>query len=123
MSVSSSNSAPAQAGFSWQRVWKLFDRHRPAVAIVMALVLATSILGVVNPLLIQVVFDDALFPSDGGVDVSLLVVLSVVMIVIAIAGGALGVYQTLVTNLLGQHVLRDLRARVYRHLQVPVLSF
>ena len=32
---------------------------------VVALVLVVSILGIVNPLLIQVVFDDALFPADG----------------------------------------------------------
>ena len=112
-----------ESGFSWRRVWSLFDAHRPTVLLVLGLVLATSILGVINPLLIKIVFDDALFPGDSaGPNVTLLVVLCVVMIVIAVAGGALGVYQTFVTNRLGQSVLRDLRDRVYRHLQSLSLS-
>ncbi len=122
----SATDAPAEPrnGFSWRRVWALFDAHRNKVGLVLGLVLATSILGVANPLLIKVVFDDGLFPTDqSGPDVTLLVVLCAVMIVIAIAGGALGVYQTFVTNGLGQSVLRDLRDRVYRHLQSLSLSF
>ncbi|MGI9659679.1 MAG: ABC transporter ATP-binding protein, partial [Gaiellaceae bacterium] len=123
MEASTATPGP-QTGFSWRRVWALFDAHRRAVWVVLTLVLGTSILGVVNPLLIQVVFDDGLFPADrSGPNVTLLVVLCAVMIVIAIAGGALGVYQTFVTNRLGQSVLRDLRDRVYRHLQSLSLSF
>lgn len=90
----------------------------------LALVLTTSILGVVNPLLIQVVFDEALFPEGSlSPDVDLLLTLSIIMLAVAAVGGALGVWQTVVTNRLGQDVLRDLRNRVYRHLQSLSLSF
>lgn len=105
-------------------MWALFAAHRGWVATLVVVVLAGAILGVVNPLLIKVVFDDALFPSDGGgPDVSLLVTLSLVMLAIAVAGAALGVYQTFLSNGLGQRVLRDLRDRVYRHLHSLSLSF
>jgi ATP-binding cassette subfamily B protein len=112
-----------ESGFSWRRVWALFAAHRRQVAALVGVVLVGAILGVANPLLIKVVFDDALFPSSGSPDVSLLVTLSVIMLLIAIVGAALGVYQTVLSNGLGQRVLRDLRDRVYRHLHSLSLSF
>ncbi|MEL7158563.1 MAG: ABC transporter ATP-binding protein, partial [Actinomycetota bacterium] len=120
MSTTASGSTP---GFSWRRVAGLFAPHRGAVGLLLVLVLATSILGVVNPLLIQVTFDDALFPPGGEPDLRLLVVLSVIMLAVTVLVGGLGVAQTQVGNRLGQRVLRDLRDRVYRHLQDLSLSF
>ncbi len=90
---------------------------------VVALVLVVSILGIANPLLIQVVFDRALFPPDGGVDLDLVVWLSVIMLAITVVGGWLAVVQTVITNQLGQNVLRDLRNRLYAHLQQLSLGF
>ena len=48
-----------------RRVARLFKPYRPQVAIVLVLILVTSGLGVVNPLLTKAVFDQALFPADG----------------------------------------------------------
>ena len=107
----------------WGRVLGLFAPHRGRVLVVVALVLVVSILGIVNPLLIQVVFDDALFPADGGVDLGLVIWLSLVMLAVTVAGGWLGVVQTMLTNRLGQNVLRDLRDRLYSHLQQLSLGF
>ena len=45
------------------------------------------------------------------------------MIVIAIVTGALGVVQTLLSNQVGQRVMHDLRAAVFRHLQRLSLAF
>jgi ATP-binding cassette subfamily B protein len=90
---------------------------------VVVLVLATAVIGVVNPLLIQVTFDEGLFPDSAGPNVDLVVVLCAVMFGITLLGAALGVAQTIVTNRLGQDVLRDLRDRLYRHLQGLSLSF
>ncbi|MEM9036306.1 MAG: ABC transporter ATP-binding protein [Actinomycetota bacterium] len=112
-----------ETGFSWGRVVRLFRPHRGRVLTVVALVFLTSALGIVNPLLIQVVFDDALFPDAGEPDIGLLVALTVVMLVITVVNGGLGVVQTIVTNRLGQDVLRDLRDRLYGHLQQLSLSF
>ena len=89
---------------------------------VVALVLVVSILGIVNPLLIQVVFDRALFPA-GGVDLDMVVWLSVVMLAVTVVGGWLSVVQTVLTNRLGQNVLRDLRNRLYAHLLRLSLGF
>ena len=87
------------------------------------LILVTAGIGVVNPLLIRVVFDSALFPTNGGPNLNLLWVLAGVMAGITIVGGVLGIWQTYLTNQVGQNVMRDLRDRLYRHLQRQPLSF
>jgi len=116
----------AQAGsaFGWARVWRLFGGHRGQVATVLALVFVTAILGIVNPLLVRVVFDDALFPAGRlAPNVGLLVSLSVTMLAITFVATGLGVWQTFVANRMGQGVLRELRDSVFRHLQSLSLSF
>src|SRR5204863_1085937 len=45
------------------------------------------------------------------------------MVAISIATGALGVAQTWLSNAVGQRVMHDLRAAVYRHLQRLSLAF
>ncbi len=113
-----------RTSFSWRRVWGLFAVHRRRVVVVLSTVFVGAILGVINPLLIQQVFDRALFPpGDGGPDVALLVTLTAVMLVVTVVSGLLGIAQTVATNRLGQRVLRDLRDRVYSHLQSLSLSF
>ncbi len=89
---------------------------------VAVLVVVGAVLGIVNPLLIQRVFDDALF-GDAGLDLGLLWTLVIVMVVVAIGSGVVGVVQTIQTNALGQVVLRRLRDRLYQHLQTLSLSF
>lgn len=110
--------------FSWGRVADLFRPHSKRVMGVMAIVLISAVIGIVNPLLIQRVFDSGLFPEDGsGPDVGLTVTLSVIMLVITFGSTGLGVVQTVLTNRLGQDVLRELRDRLYAHLQNLSLSF
>ena len=114
--------ADPEDAFSWGRVARLFAPHRGRVVGVSVLVVFGALLGIVNPLLIQRVFDDALFPA-GGLDFGLLWILVVVMIVVALVSGVVGVIQTIQTNSLGQLVLRRLRDRLYGHLQTLSLSF
>ena len=109
--------------FSWLRVLKLFSPHRLRLALVMGLVLLVAMIGIVNPLLIRTVFDRGLFPTDGETNLGLVVTLSLIMLGVTVAGGVLGVWRTVATNRLGQDVLRDLRDRLYSHLQHLSLSF
>jgi ATP-binding cassette, subfamily B, bacterial len=110
--------------FSWMRVAQLFAPHRGRVVGVSALVLVGAVIGIANPLLIQRIFDDGLFPGNGAeADLPLVVTLAIVMLIITFGSTALGVVQTIVTNRLGQDVLRELRDRLYAHLQNLSLSF
>ena len=63
-----------------RRVARLFKPYRLQVAVVLVLILVTSGLGVVNPLLTKAVFDDALFPRGGGPNLTLLYILVGIMI-------------------------------------------
>src|SRR5581483_5631632 len=53
----------------------------------------------------------------------LLTILVVAMIAIAIANAAFSVWQTFLSNQIGQRVMHDLRAAVYEHLQRMSLAF
>ena len=85
----------------------------------LVLILISAALGMVSPFLLRAVLDEAI-PQN---DTQLLAVLVAGMIAIAVATGALGVAQTLLSNTVGQRVMHDLRAAVYRHLQRMSLAF
>src|SRR4051812_18479442 len=73
----------------------------------------------VSPFLLRDILDEAIPQKDR----ELLLMLVGGMIAISIATGALGVAQTWLSNLVGQRVMHDLRAKVYRHLQRLSLAF
>ncbi len=105
-----------------RRILRLFTPYWRRMTVIMALILVTAVLGIANPLLTRVVFDRGLF-AEGGPRLGFLWVLCLVMFAIALAGGALGIGQTVLTNRVGQQVMLDLRNRLYRHLQDLSLSF
>ena len=104
------------------RVVSLFRPYRGRVGLLALLILTSSAIGVINPLLTRNVFDNALFPP-GGPDLTLLYELVGAMIVIALVGAALGVGQTYFGSIVGQRVMQDLRDRLYSHLQRMSLRF
>ena len=97
-----------------RRVARLFRPYRGRVAVVFVLIVVTSVLGVVNPLLTKAVFDKALFPpGQSGPNCTLLYELVAIMIVVPIVAAAIGVCQTYLTTVVGQRVMQDLRNRLY----------
>ncbi|HEY4277784.1 MAG TPA: ABC transporter ATP-binding protein [Conexibacter sp.] len=102
-----------------RRIVALFSPYRWRLATVLALIVFSAGLSMVSPFLLRAVLDTAIPQQRMG----LLTVLAVGMIVIAIATGALGVAQTWLSNIVGQQVMHDLRASVYRHLQRLSLAF
>jgi ATP-binding cassette subfamily B protein len=102
-----------------RRLLRLFGPYRKRLASVLGLILLSAGLGMVSPFLLRSVLDTAIPQSD----TRLLAVLVTGMIAISIATGALGVAQTLLSNTVGQRVMHDLRAAVFRHLQRLSLAF
>jgi ATP-binding cassette, subfamily B, bacterial len=122
-SASGNSAAPAHANRDTaRRVVPLFRPYRAQVAAVVGLIVLTSTIGIINPLLIQVVFNKALF-VPGGPNIRLLVILVTIMAVVPIVNGAVGILQTYQTTRVGQQVMRDLRDRLYAHLQTLSLAF
>ena len=110
---------PAVRQANFRRIVRLFRTYRARMAAVSGLILVSASLGVISPFLLREVLDVAI-PEE---NLGLLTALVAGMVVIPIVTGALGVWQTLLSNRIGQSVMHDLRTQVYRHLQRLSLAF
>jgi ATP-binding cassette subfamily B protein len=102
-----------------RRIARLFRPYRLRLTTVLALIGVSAGLSIITPFLLREVLDKAIPERDS----ALLTWLVAGMILISIATGALGVAQTWMSNVVGQRVMHDLRAAVYRHLQRLSLAF
>ena len=102
-----------------RRIAALFGPYKGRLGTVLALIAISAGLGMVTPFLLRDVLDKAI--PDG--DTTLLSWLVGGMIFISIATGVISVGQTWLSNVVGQRVMHDLRAAVYRHLQRLSLAF
>ncbi|WP_373877186.1 ABC transporter ATP-binding protein [Microbacterium thalassium] len=106
------------------RVVALFRPYTGRIAVTALLVVAGAAIAVIPALLVQRVFDEALFPlSGGGPDLPLLWELVGAMIGLFLLSAALGVVQTWLTSTVGNRVTGDLRVRLFDHLQAMELGF
>ena len=110
---------PAVRRANFRRIVSLFRPYRARLGAVSVLIVLSAGLGVVSPFLLREVLDVAI-PDE---NVGLLTALVAGMVAIPIVTGAIGVWQTLLTNQVGQSVMHDLRTQVYRHLQRLSLAF
>src|SRR5207302_4491862 len=109
---------PAVRRANLRRIGPLFSPYKLRLGGVLLLIVVSAGLGVVPAFLLKRLLEAiarndtrSLSFSAGG------------MIAIAIATGVLGVIQTLLSNQVGQRVMHDLRAKVFRHLQRLSLAF
>ncbi|MCZ4495245.1 MAG: transporter ATP-binding protein [Conexibacter sp.] len=102
-----------------RRIAALFRPYRGQLFSVLAIIALSAGLSMVSPFLLREVLDQAIPERD----TSLLTLLVGGMIAIAIVTGGLGVASTYLSNIVGQEVMHDLRAAVYRHLQRMSLAF
>ncbi len=107
-----------------RRVIALFRPYRWRLSFTALLVIVGAGLAVIPPLLVQRIFDEALFPLDGGgPQLNLLTILVGLMIGLFLLSAALGVVQTWLTSTVGNDVTGDLRVRLFEHLQAMELGF
>jgi ATP-binding cassette subfamily B protein len=105
-----------------RRIVRLFRPHRSVLALIVVMILASSVLSVISALLVRRVFDDALFVS-GGPDLTALYPLVAALIAIPIVNGVLNVGQAYLTEVVGNRVLQELRNRLFEHLERLSLAF
>src|SRR5215218_7085960 len=106
-------------GRTIRRIVGFFKPYRARVAIVLVAILATSVVGLVNPILLKLLIDVALPNRDW----ALLNLFVGLMIVLPIVSGLIGVGQSYLNNVIGQSVMQDLRTALYAHLQRMPLRF
>ena len=112
-----------------RRVVATFGPYRRKVTFVGLMIVITAGLGVVNPLLIVRVFDNALFGPNNDCsgqpcpNLPLLYFYVALMIAIPLVTSIIGIGQTYLANDVGLHVMQDLRNSLYQHLQKMPLRF
>ncbi|GHO88781.1 ABC transporter ATP-binding protein [Dictyobacter formicarum] len=102
-----------------RRVVEAFKPYKWQVVLVLIAIIVTTVLGLINPLLIERVFDDAILKKN----MPLLIIYVSIMIITPIITGLIGVWQSYLNNIIGQRVMRDFRNRLYQHLQNMSLRF
>jgi ATP-binding cassette, subfamily B, bacterial len=109
---------PALRQANLRRIGRLFAPYRLRLSGLLLLIVGSAALGVVPAFLLKSVLE-AIAQND----TASLSLNAGGMIAIAVATGVLGVVQTLLSNQVGQRVMHDLRAAVFRHLQKLSLAF
>ena len=104
---------------SLARIGRLFVAHRLPLVIVIAIIVASSVIGMAPPFLLRRVIDVAL-PRQ---NVGLLIWLVIGMIAVAAVTSVLGVVQTWISTKIGQQVMHTLRTSVFAHLQRQSIGF
>ncbi len=101
------------------RIVAFFRPYRAQVVVVLVAILATSFIGLINPILLKLLIDEAIPRLDFG----LLNLYVGLMIALPIVSGLIGVGQAYLNNVIGQNVMQDLRGALYAHLQRMPLRF
>jgi ATP-binding cassette, subfamily B, bacterial len=101
------------------RILELFRPYRVRLTIVLLMIVFSAGLSILNPFLLRAVLDKGIFKHE----TTLLTELVAAMIAIAVISAAFNVWQTYISNQVGQRVMHDLRAGVYQHLQRMSLAF
>ncbi|WP_242624530.1 ABC transporter ATP-binding protein [Micromonospora kangleipakensis] len=104
---------------SLRRVGRLFAAHRRPLAVVVAIIVASSVIAMASPFLLRTVIDRALPERD----LTLLVWLVLGMVAVAAVTSVLGVVQTWISTRVGQEVMHRLRADVFAHLHRQSIAF
>jgi ATP-binding cassette, subfamily B, bacterial len=102
-----------------RRILRLFRSYRFRLAAVLVLIIISSAISMINPFLIKAALDEGIFKHRS----SELTYCVLGMIAVALFSMASGVWQTYMSNVIGQKVMHDLRASVYKRLQKMSLAF
>jgi ATP-binding cassette subfamily B protein len=101
------------------RVLHFFQPYRSRVTLTILAIIVVAVIGLANPYLLKLIIANAI-PAK---DMERLLLYVGLMIVLPIVTGLIGVGQTYLNTVIGQNVMRDLRAALYAHLQRMPLRF
>ncbi len=104
-----------------RKIAGFFRPYRGRLGFIAALILLSVSIGVVNPILLKLAIDN--LAPGGPQDLQLLFLQCGLMIILPIFTAVIGVWQSYLSNVVGQRVMNDLRLALYRHLQWMPLRF
>jgi ATP-binding cassette, subfamily B, bacterial len=102
-----------------RRILRLFKPYRRRLAVVLAMIIAASGISLLSPFLLRDALDNGLIKHNDRI----LTETVLGMIAVAAVSGATSVWQTYISNAVGQRVMHDLRSAVYQRLQQMSLAF
>ncbi|MGG6314520.1 ABC transporter ATP-binding protein [Paenibacillus macerans] len=113
--------------FDWKQFRRLFAYMKPYARQMLPLVALMTILGTVTkltvPYLTSLAIDRAIAPEDGRTSLTLLYGLTAGVLILYIVQWVSGVYRIKFTNVIGQKVIYDLRADLFKHIQKLSFNF
>jgi ATP-binding cassette subfamily B protein len=110
---------PGSGPATFRRIVGFFRPYRRRLGLIAGLIVLTVSVGVINPILLKLIIDNLTGPRDLG----LLYLQCGLMIGLPIVTSLLGVWQSYLSNVVGQNVMNDLRLALYGHLQWMPLRF
>lgn len=113
--------------FDWKQFTRLFAYMKPYARQMLPLVAAMMVLGTVTkltvPYLMSVAIDHAIAPENGSPSLSLLYWITAGVIGLYIVQWIAGIFRIKYTNIIGQRVIYDLRAHLFKHIQKLSFNF
>ena len=103
----------------WPRILALFKPYWFRLAAVLVLIVISAGISILNPFLLRAALDNGILKHNDTV----LTLAVTGMILVALFSNATSVWQTYISNVVGQRVMHDLRAAVYSRLQKMSLAF
>ncbi len=110
---------PERRGRTVRRILTFFRPYRVGIFVVIGAIVATCLIGLVNPFLLKLLTDEVII----GHHFDRLNFYVALMVALPIVSGLIGVGQSYLNNLIGQSVMQDLRNALYAHLQRMPLRF
>jgi ATP-binding cassette subfamily B protein len=102
-----------------RRVWTFAHAYRSRVFGFLAIVVVSSFLGLVPPLVIKAIIDTAVPDQDTG----LVTVLALVMVSVAFVSAGLSLVERWLSSTIGEGLIFDLRSALFDHVQRQPIAF
>ncbi len=102
-----------------RRILRLFRPYRARLAALLVIIVVSAGISMISPFLLKTALNQGIFLHHR----TTLTLTVLGMIAVALVSMASGVWQTYMSNVIGQKVMHDLRAAVYHRLQQMSLAF
>lgn len=104
---------------SFKRIWALFRSYWPRLALIILLALTAAVIGLLPPLVMQRIIDEAIPDKN----THQLLTLAVWLVGLPLVSGMLGVLQSHLNTQVTQSIMADLRQGLFRNLQRQSVGF